>query len=180
MIFTLGLSFSPSIAALKALSFFVGIVNVTPQVLIPFAADLAPPDRRAATIAIVFSGLLLGVIFGRAIGGVIADVTGDWRNVYYVAVGLQSVALGLLWWVLPDWPSKVEIARREADEKGGGGQEGIKRLTYFGILGTMIKFAVTEPILIQGYIIGFTTQAVFSGFWVTLTFLLAEVYHYST
>jgi hypothetical protein len=45
----------------------------------------------------------------------------------------------------------------------------------------MAKYAVTEPALIQGCLVFFFNCAVFSGFWVTLTFLLGGApYHYST
>lgn len=54
-------------------------------------------------------------------------------------------------------------------------------LTYLKILGTMAKFAVTEPALIQGCLVFFFNSAIFSGFWVTMTFLLdGAPYHYST
>ena len=54
-------------------------------------------------------------------------------------------------------------------------------LTYLQILFTMLKFAVTEPLLIQGALILFAGSAIFVGFWVTMTFLLAGApYHYST
>lgn len=65
--------------------------------------------------------------------------------------------------MLPDYPAK---------NKGA---------TYFGILYSMGKFAVTEPLLIQAYLINMPSSACFSNFWVTLTFLLGgPPYDYST
>ncbi|KAG8890427.1 histone acetyltransferase [Tulasnella sp. 332] len=178
---TIGVALSPNVVAFKVLSFFLGVVTVTPQILIPYAVDLAPPERRASVMAIVISGLLLGIIIARAVGGVIADVTGSWRNVYWVGVGLQSLAMLLLWWVLPDRPSKIEQAMHEAENAGTTDVGKAEPLTYWGILITMAKLAVTEPILIQGCLIGCAMQIIFSGFWVTLTFLLTDApYHFST
>lgn len=173
---TMGVALSPNLLTFQILSFFLGVVTVTPQILIPFAGDLAPPERRASALSIVLSGLILGVIIARALGGIVADASGSWENVYWIGMGLQASALGLLWWILPDWPSKVELlaaTQRNNPDK--------RPLTYFTILSSMAKLAVTEPALIQGCIIGLVNQMVFSGFWVTLTFLLADApYHYST
>lgn len=172
----MGMALSRNLVSVQVLSYFLGVASVTPQVLIPFAGDLAPPERRGRAISIVFSGLLLGIIFGRAIGGVVGDASGSWKNVYWIAVGLQGIALAVLWWVLPDWPSKVEALRKTKE-----GELEQKRPTYFTILWTMVKLAVTEPILIQGCLINLMNQVVFSSFWVTLTFLLAgSPFNYST
>ncbi|KAG9010854.1 hypothetical protein FRB90_007571, partial [Tulasnella sp. 427] len=171
----MGIALSRNLVSVQVLSYFLGVSSVTPQILIPFAGDLAPPNRRGTAISIVLSGLLLGIIFGRAIGGVIGDASHSWKNVYWIAVGIQGVALAVLWWVLPDWPSKVEAIRT----KEGANEQ--QRPTYLTILWTMAKLAVTEPILIQGCLINLMNQVVFSSFWVTLTFLLAgSPFHYST
>ncbi|KAG8968266.1 hypothetical protein FRC03_008132 [Tulasnella sp. 419] len=170
-IFTVSVALAPTLQAFKVLSYFMGVFTVTPQIVLPFAADLAPPHKRASAISIVLSGLLLGIIIGRAIGGGVADATGSWRNVYWVGVGMQGLSVILLYWVLPDWPSK----------KGTAAQGNEKRLTYFGILRTMLKAAFTEPQLIQACLIMFAGSMVFISFWVTLTFLLADApYYYST
>jgi len=161
---TIGLAVTHSLVAFEVLTFLVGIVTVTPQILMPFAADLAPPHKRASAISIVLSGLLFGVLLARVLAGVIANFV-TWRVVYYLSIGLQFGVLTLLYLVLPDWPAK---------NRGKG-------VTYFGILGSMAKFAVTEPLLIQACFMQFAASACFSNFWVTLTFLLGgPPYNYST
>ncbi|KAG9017682.1 hypothetical protein FRB90_000272 [Tulasnella sp. 427] len=176
IVLTMGVALSPNLVTFQILSFFLGTVTVTPQILIPFAGDLAPAERRASALSIVLSGLILGVIMARALGGIVADASGSWKNVYWIGMGLQATALGLLWWILPDWPSKVELLATTQDTTSDK-----KPLSYFTIFSTMAKVAVTEPALIQGCIIGLVNQMVFSGFWVTLTFLLTDApYHYST
>ncbi|KZV85230.1 MFS general substrate transporter [Exidia glandulosa HHB12029] len=168
---SLGLARAPSLPAFTALSFLVGVSTVTPQVLIPLAADLAPPPRRATAVGIVFSGLLLGLMVARVLAGIVAQFTGDpakgdgWRNVYWMAFGVQVFTGILLYFSLPDWPAK---------NKNTG-------LTYWGVLYSMGKLMVTEPLLIQCSLIGFLSSAVFASFWVTLTFLLGGApYFYST
>ncbi|KAG8684790.1 hypothetical protein FRC09_015143 [Ceratobasidium sp. 395] len=140
----------------------MGIVTVVPQIMIPLAADLAPPERRASAISIVLSGLLLGILFARVLSGIIAEFT-SWRVIYWISTGLQFANVFAMWMFVPDYPAK----------KTG--------LSYFGILYTMARYAVTAPALIQCCLIGFLSSAIFVNFWVNLTFLLTDApYHYST
>lgn len=43
--------------------------------MIPLAADLSPPNRRAQCMAIVLSGLLMGILIARVLSGIIAQVS---------------------------------------------------------------------------------------------------------
>lgn len=159
---TIGLAVTNNLVVFEVLSFLVGAVTVTPQILVPLAADLAPEKRRASAIAMVLSGLLFGILMARVLAGVIAEFR-SWRVVYYFAIGVQSLVLVGSYLMLPDYPSKNND------------------LSYFRILWTMGKFAVTEPILIQACLINLGSSACFSNFWVTLTFLLGgPPYNYST
>ena len=159
---TIGLAVTNNIIVFQALTFLIGIFSVAPQILIPLAADLAPPERRASAIAMVLSGLLFGILIARVLAGIIADKA-SWRVVYYMAIGLQSCVLSGCYLLIPDYPAKNDD------------------ISYFKILGTAAKYAVTEPILIQACLIVIGSSACFSNFWVTLTFLLdGPPYHYST
>ena len=159
---TIGLSVTRSFHVFETLSYVVGIVSVTPQILLPLAVDLAPERKRAAAISIVVSGIFFGILLARVLAGIIAEFT-SYRVVYYFAVGVQALVLVGSYFVLPDYPSKN------------------KDLTYWNILWTMAKFSVTEPTLIQACLIDLASSACFSNFWVTLTFLLGgPPYHYST
>ncbi|KAG9128007.1 hypothetical protein FRC07_006367 [Ceratobasidium sp. 392] len=159
--FTLGLALSPSDKVFASLSYLMGVVTVVPQIMLPLTADLAPPQRRASAIAIVLSGLLLGILFARVLSGIVAEFT-SWRVIYWISCGLQFANVVAMWTLVPDYPAK----------KTG--------LSYFGILYTMARYAVTEPTLIQCYLIGFLRSAIFANFWVNLTFLLTDApFHYS-
>ncbi|KAM5541230.1 hypothetical protein V8D89_005159 [Ganoderma adspersum] len=159
---SIGLSITKSLVAFEVLSFFVGICTVVPQILMPLAADLAPPERRASALSIVLSGLLLGVLVARVLAGVVAQFV-TWRVVYFIAIGVQYGILLVLYWMLPDYPAKNRGA------------------TYGGILVSMARFAVTEPLLVQAILISIGSSATFTNWWVTLTFLLGgPPYNYST
>lgn len=140
--------------------FFLGVVSVTPQVLLPLAGDLAPAERRASAIAIVLSGLLFGILFARFLGGIIAEL-GSVNIIWYLSSALQAVIWLACYFALPDYPRKTN-------------------LSYLAILGSMLKFAVTEPVLIQSCLIGGVSSAIFASFWVSSTFLLGEVFGYNS
>lgn len=116
--------------------------SIAPQVLIPLAADLAPPERRASAMALILAGLLFGVLLARVLGGIIAEFA-SWRDIYYMALGAQGAVLIALWATLPDYPSKNPD------------------LTYPRILGSMVKLAVTEPTLVQASLISMASSATF-------------------
>ncbi|KAJ7080577.1 MFS DHA1 protein [Mycena belliarum] len=159
---TIGLALTRSLVVFEALSFLIAFASVTPQVLIPFTADLAPANRRATFMSIVFAGLLTGVLLARVLSGIIAQFS-SYRNIFWMGTAGQYALLLVLYFITPNTPPKN------------------KDITYFKILLTMGKFAVTEPALIQGCLIFFCNSAVFSGFWVTMTFLLGgDPYNYST
>lgn len=159
---TIGLTVTTNVRVFEALSFLIGVVTVTPQILMPLAADLAPPERRASALSVVLSGLMLGVLIARVLAGVIGNFT-TWRVVYYMSIGVQSLVLIGAYLMLPDYPSKN------------------RDLTYFQILFSMAKYAVTEPLVIQVAMINIASSACFTSFWVTLTFLLGgQPYYYST
>ena len=159
---TTGLGITPNLRIFEALCYLIGVASATPQILMPLAADLATPERRASALSVVLSGLMLGVLIARVLAGVIGNFN-TWRIVYHMAIGVQCLVFVGAYFVLPDYPAKN------------------RDLTYFKILYTMAKYAVTEPLVIQAALINFASSACFSGFWVTLTFLLGgPPYYYST
>lgn len=159
---TIGLSITPNLRVFEALCYLIGVSSVTPQILMPLAADLATPERRGSALSVVLSGLMLGVLIARVLAGVIGNFN-TWRIVYYMAIGVQTLVLVGAYFLLPDYPAKNHD------------------LTYFNILYTMAKYAVTEPLMIQMALINIAGSACFSSFWVTLTFLLGgPPYYYST
>ncbi|KAJ7062042.1 MFS DHA1 protein [Mycena amicta] len=155
---TIGLVVTRSLIVFEILCFLIAFSSV----LIPLAADLAPANRRATFMSIVFSGLLMGVLLARLLSGIIAQFS-SYRNIFWMGAGAQYALLLVLYLITPSTPAKNP------------------HLTYFAVVRTMVKFAVTEPLLIQGCLILFCIAAIFTGFWVTLTFLLGGApYDYST
>ncbi|GAA6028418.1 hypothetical protein JCM8097_007021 [Rhodosporidiobolus ruineniae] len=160
-ILTLLLAVVPSVTAFQAISFFLGAASVTPQILLPLVGDLAPANRRASALAIVLSGLLLGILAARVLAGLIAEKASV-AALYYMAFGLQILILVLIWLLVPDYPAKN------------------KHLNYFQILGSMVKYMVTEPVLLQACLITLPASAIFTSFWVSSTFIMSDFYGYNS
>ncbi|KAK2053964.1 major facilitator superfamily transporter [Colletotrichum caudatum] len=152
----LGLCVTNSFAAFLALSFLVGATTVTPQLMLPLVADMAPAHRKASSLSITTSGLMLGMLIARLLSGIVANYT-SWRNIYWIGFGAQYVILVLLFFFLPDYPSKNPDG-----------------LNYLRALWTIVTMLFTEPVLVHACLIGFFISAIFTSFWTTLTFLLAS------
>jgi hypothetical protein len=76
----LAVALSPNIGFLWVASLLLGFVTISAQLLIPFAAHLAPHSSRGRTVGTVMSGLLIGLLMARDLlagGGIDADFCGD-------------------------------------------------------------------------------------------------------
>ena len=89
----LALAAAPSFAWLAAASFAVGLTTIAPQLLVPFAAHLAGPAERGRVVGTVMSGLLIGILAARTVGGLVGEHFG-WRAMYAIAAAVM-VALAL-------------------------------------------------------------------------------------
>ncbi|KAG0701919.1 major facilitator superfamily domain-containing protein [Suillus ampliporus] len=159
---TIGLVITNNLLVFEVISFLIGLTSVTPQILIPLVADLAPPARRGSAISFILSGNLLGILLARVLSGIVANFT-SWRIVYCTSIGIQSIVLGGAYLLLPDYPAQT------------------RDLSYLGIFRSMAKYAVAEPIVGQIMLTTCAASACYTNWWVTLTFLLGgSPYYYST
>ena len=96
-----GCALAPSLVVFALASVAVGIASVAGQVMIPFAADLAPEERRGRVVARIMTGLLLGILLARTVSGLVAQAAG-WRAIYWLSAALMVLFAALLWRALPD------------------------------------------------------------------------------
>src|SRR5262249_57490499 len=75
---------APNFSVLAAAIFTLGLVGVAVQLLIPFAAQLAPPGDRGRVVGTVMGGMLGGVLLSRTVSGVVGQSLG-WRAMYWIA-----------------------------------------------------------------------------------------------
>ncbi|MEO3828290.1 MFS transporter [Actinomadura sp. B10D3] len=85
---------------LLAAALVIGAMSVVAQILVPFAANLAPDHRRGRVVGQVMSGLLAGILLSRTAGSLIAEVAG-WRVVYLASAAFMAVLAVALRSALP-------------------------------------------------------------------------------
>ncbi len=169
----IGLCVTTSFTAFAALSFVCGFTTVTPQLMLPLVGELAPPHRRATALAVVVSGLSLGMMVARLLSGVVANYT-SWRNIYWVSLGAQGAVLASLYLYMPDYPTKKVTADMLPAQWTLGSAV---RFTFHYIkvlYGGIIMLILRHATLVQACLIAFCMSAVFTSYWTTLSFLLAS------
>ncbi len=143
---------APGIHFLAAAAFFVGATTIIPQVLIPYAAALAAPSKRAVTIGTIQGALLVGILLARTVAGEVAGRWG-WREVYWLAAGAMVALVALVWFYLPAHPPE--------------GIAGTVKLAS-----SMADLLRRQPLLRAYSASSALSYACFSVFWSTLAFLL--------
>jgi predicted MFS family arabinose efflux permease len=128
--------------------------------MIPFAADLAPEERRGRVVARIMTGLLLGILLARTVSGLVAQAAG-WRAIYWLSAVLMVVFAAVLWRALPSEGARPHRSYRE-------------------LVGSSLRLLVDEPVLRRRAWHGACAFAAFSVLWTTLAFLLSgSPYRYS-
>lgn len=145
-------AWSPTIELMMLAGFLIGLSSVVPQMMVPLAAQLSKPKDRNENVALVMSGLLIGILGARVLSGFVSEYFG-WRQVYYIAAGLMLVLWMLNILLLPD----------------------IKP-TFYGSYSKLMKSIVVlikeRPDLRLASLRGGLSLAAFQAFWTTLTFHL--------
>ncbi len=85
---------APTLSVFLVAALAIGATSVVAQVLVPYAAALAPDAVRGAVVGRVMSGLLLGILLARTLSSLVAAALG-WRAVY-VGSALLMVLLALV------------------------------------------------------------------------------------
>ena len=143
-----------SLGVVIAASFAIGVTTIVPQLLLPFAAGLAPAAMRGRVVGHVVSGLLVGILAGRAVAGLVTDIAG-WRTMF-VGAGVAMLGLALLLWrMLPSVAPSASVS-------------------YVALLRSLGTLFRSEPVIRDAALLGALTFAAFSAFWTTLAFRLQE------
>lgn len=153
------MAIAPNLALVNAAGFATGLAGIVAHLILPFAAKLAPPERRGHVVGTVLSGLLLGILLARVVSGFVGDAFG-WRAMYWIAAVAMFVLAIALRYALPyDRP-----------------ESGIR---YAELARSIAHLAWTQPVLREAAVIGGLLFGAFSSFWATLVFFLGTPpYHY--
>lgn len=148
---------SPHAGLFLAMSVLIGVTSVVAQILLPFAAHLAPADQRGRLVGQVMSGLLLGILLARTVASFAAAVWG-WRSIYLISAVLMVLMSGCLARVLPE---------RAPDHPA----------SYRRLMASVLELARREPILRSRAVGQALMFATFSAFWTAITYELVGRHH---
>jgi predicted MFS family arabinose efflux permease len=123
-----------------------------PQVIVPFAAHLAPPAERGRVVGIVMGGLLAGILLSRSVAGAIGAWLG-WHAIYWLACGMMIVLMVVLNLLLPK------------DKPAFHG-------SYASLMTSLWSLIREQKVLRETSLTGALQFAAFSAFWTTLAFQL--------
>ena len=142
-----------SFSALLTASFALGFSSVIAQMLVPFAAHLAPPEKRGQIVGKVMSGLLMGILLARAFAGIVSGAFG-WRTVYIASAALVGAMIVILRLRLPERAPTLQQS-------------------YGSLILSLAKVFRAQPVLRRRGIYQACMLAAFSIFWTGITFLLS-------
>src|SRR3546814_7811033 len=78
-----GMAFTRHPVPFLGAAFMIGLTSVGAQLLVPFAAHLAPDHRRGRIIGNIMSGLMLGILLARPLSRWLTSLFG-WRAVFEI------------------------------------------------------------------------------------------------
>ncbi|NPT46609.1 MFS transporter [Paraburkholderia sp. 1N] len=150
------LAAAPNAWLLVVASAVVGISGSVAQQVVPFAAELAAPSRRGQVVGTVMSGLLCGILLGRAVGGFTADHWG-WRATFWLGAAMTAIIWVMLLGKLPHSEPKTSHS-------------------YFGLVKSLIELWREERSLRRATCIQAAMFGSFIGLWTILALRLHEAF----
>lgn len=145
---------APGAVMLVLASFFVGAAATAAQQIVPFAATLAAPQSRGATVGAVMAGLVTGIFLSRPLAGYVAAYAG-WRSVFWLGAPLALATALLL---------ALRLPRNRSENRQSYGQLLASLLTLWRELPDLRLAAMTQAMIFGA----------FTVFWTVLAFRLQE------
>ena len=153
-VFALLAAVAPGLPLLLAASLGLGMASTVPQQLVPFAAAMSPPQERGRSVGTVVSGIMIGILLGRTIGGGVSALLG-WRAVFMMAAGFMVIVGVVTSFLLP-------VGRPTTD------------LSYRRLLASLWPLARDHRLLRDAMVTQALLWAAFNAFWANLASLLAD------
>jgi predicted MFS family arabinose efflux permease len=134
-------------------SLVIGLGSVAVQILIPYAAHLAPEAARGRVVGDVTTGLMIGIMLARPASSFITSIS-SWHVVYIFSGTVMVVLAIVLFCALPRRTPKAQVG-------------------YGALLVSMGVLVMTTPILRRRALYQAFLFEAFSLFWTTIPLLLA-------
>ena len=87
-LFMLGMALADSFVLFTLASTLLGFVTIAPYLIPTFASKRVAPDRLGQVMALLTTGVIVGILVARVGAGVVAETFG-WRAVYWCAVAVM-------------------------------------------------------------------------------------------
>ncbi|UEC01663.1 MFS transporter [Burkholderia vietnamiensis] len=149
---SLGIAMSTNFMWLAVMSFLFGLSTMAPQLLVPFAAYLAPNEAKGRVVGTMVSGILVGVLLARTVSGFVGASFG-WRAMFGLAAVVLCVNAVVLGKALPTVPPTYHGR-------------------YLGLLVSVWQFLKREPVLREACLFGAMQFGSFMVFWSSLIHLM--------
>ena len=149
---------SPNAAVFGIATMLIGITSVAPQIIIPYAAFLAPSMQRGKVLGTVLSGLLTGILLSQSFSGLIGSVM-NWQYIYLIAAIMDIILLLVVHSQMPRDP------------------RGHQQLGYGHVISSLPRLFTTQRRLRGSSLNGFCMFGTSNVLWSTLAFYLADQYH---
>ncbi len=146
------ITFVRTLPLLYVASFFIGLLSVSVQIILPMAAALAASNAKGKVVGTVFTGTLIGILSARIVAGYLADWAG-WRSVYGTSAALVLMATCLFAAMLP----------RQTPHHTG----------HYGALLESTLLQLKRVPLVRVALVGALIFGLFCSFWTALTFHLS-------
>jgi predicted MFS family arabinose efflux permease len=135
-----------------ASALLVGLGSVAVQILVPYAAHMAPEAIRGRVVGNVMSGLMIGILLARPASSLITQLA-SWHVVFYISTGsMLALALSLRLGM----PERLPVAG----------------VTYGSLLRSMAHLGLRTRVLQRRAFYQACLYGAFSLFWTTVPLLL--------
>lgn len=153
----LAAALSTAAAPFLVSALLIGIASVSVQVLVPYAAHLAPKAQHGRVVGTIMSGLMFGIMLARPVASFITSLI-SWHAVFLFSAIVLTILVIVLRIVLPP---------RHPQAKLGYGQ----------LLASMGGLILRTPDLQRRAFYQACMFGAFSLFWTTVPLLLTDVFH---
>lgn len=144
---------SASALPFLAASLAIGLASTAVQMIVPFAASLAPDAQRGRVVGNVMSGLMIGIMMARPVASFIAGFS-SWHTVFFLSAGVM-ILLGVA--------LSTRLPKRMPQTK----------LSYAGLLASMVSLYASQPVLRRRAFYQACQFSAFSLFWTVTPLVLA-------
>lgn len=150
----LSLGISTQLIPYFAAALAVGLGASSVQIIVPYAAHLAPEYMRGRVVGSLMSGLMMGIMLSRPISGLLTDML-SWHAVFFLSAALMAIVGVVLYKNLP--PRKPNAGHA----------------TYSSLIASMAHLFTRTPVLRRRAIYQATMFGAFCLFWTATPLLLS-------